>query len=55
MELARTLIEGNYDAYLNFDLARDEVIIAIEAIEEMKKNNENSILIFELGFHVYRG
>lgn len=55
MELARALIEGNYDAYLNFDLARDEVVIAIEAIEEMKKNNENSILIFELGFHVYRG
>jgi hypothetical protein len=55
MELARTLVDGGYENFLAFDLARDEVVISIEAIEEMKKNNENNILIFELGFHVFRG
>lgn len=54
MELARALIES-YAKFMEFDIVNDTVRISPLAIEEMKKNKENSILIFELNFHVYRG
>jgi hypothetical protein len=52
IELANCLLGGEYDEYIEFDLSKDEVRIKKQAIEAMKSNNENKILVFELDFHV---
>ena len=51
MELAKCLLSGKYNQYFSIDLATDTVRIQRSAIEAMELENENKILVFELGFH----
>ncbi len=52
LELAKVLIDSIYGEYISFDLGKDEVTIKKEAISVMEDNDENKVLIFELGFHI---
>lgn len=52
MELAKCLLSGKYNNFLQFNLAGDEINIQKTILDAMAVNNENKVLIFELQFHV---
>jgi hypothetical protein len=52
MELAKILIKDIYQTYLTIDLDNDIVIINSDIVQAMSDNNENKVLIFEVGHHI---
>ncbi|MBO2011014.1 hypothetical protein [Hymenobacter negativus] len=52
MELAKILIKEVYQIYLTIDLNNDIVTISPAIIQAMLENNENKVLIFEVGHHI---
>ncbi len=51
IDLAKCLLNRKYMDYLHFDFTDDSVQISRAALEVMKRENENKILLFELDFH----
>lgn len=52
IELAKAISTSIYAPYVTIDSGTDEVHIKNEIIAEMENNNENQILIFEIGYHL---
>lgn len=52
IELAKTVLKEEYNKFVEIDPTRDVINISELIIEEMNKNEENEITIFEMGYHV---
>lgn len=52
LELAKCITQEIYLNYIQININTEEIIIKNGIIEEMKLNNENKILIFEIKFHI---
>jgi hypothetical protein len=52
LELAKVLNSTTYQEYISFDLVKDELAVNGDIVDAMEENDENKILIFELGFHI---
>lgn len=55
IELAKCLLNGAYDAFLSFDLEKNNIKIDREVILLMQQKEENNLLVFEAQFHVSEG
>jgi len=51
LDLARCIRKPEYSLFLQIDIDNDEIILDKGIIQEMKKNGENPILIFEATYH----
>lgn len=52
IELAKCVIKATYTRFVEINLKNDEVFVSSEIVAKMEDENENRILIFEIGFHV---
>lgn len=52
IELAKLLIDSKYRDLITFNLESDDILINEFIVSQMKSNQENDILIFEIMYHI---
>lgn len=53
IDLARCVLQEKYKAYITIDLVNEDVLLKEQIIDEMERNEENNLLIFETGYHLH--
>lgn len=52
IELAKTVLKDEYESFVNINIRSDILEISPNIVEAMRSNNENEIIIFEVGYHL---
>ena len=54
LELTNCLVQSKYDNYIRLDLRNNDIVsIDKRILEKMEDEQENSLLMFELAFHIH--